>query len=90
MAVDLSGLQAAVARNRSVDDSAAAMIRGIAQQIRDAIAADDIGDATNINALAAELESSTDNLAGAVSENTPAGGGGTGEGSGETGGGEPA
>jgi ribosomal protein S20 len=72
MAVDLSGLQAAVARNTTVDDSAATMIRGIAKQIRDAIAADDIGDATNINALAAQLESSTDNLAGAVSENTPA------------------
>jgi hypothetical protein len=82
MAVDLTGLQAAVARNRTVDDSAAAMIRGIAQQIRDAIAADDIGDATNINALVTELESSSDSLAAAVSENTPASGGG------DTGGGE--
>ena len=78
MAVDLSGLQAAVSRNKSVDDSATELIRGITQRIKDAIAADDIADATNINALVTELESSTDNLAGAVSENTPAtGGGGT-------------
>lgn len=76
MAVDLTGLQNAVSRNTSVDGSAAAMIRGIAQQIRDAIAADDIGDATNINALVAQLEASNDDLAAAVAENTPAEGGG--------------
>lgn len=72
MAVDLTGLQAAVARNKSVDDSAAELIRGISQKIKDAIAADDIADATNINALVTELDSSTDSLAGAVSEGTPA------------------
>lgn len=78
MAVDLSGLQNAVSRNKSVDDSAAELIRGISQRIKDAIAADDIADATNINALVTELDSSTDNLAGAVTENTPAAGGDTG------------
>lgn len=72
MAVDLSGLQSAVARNRSVDDSAAELIRGISQRIKDAIAADDVADATNLNALVTELDSSTDSLAGAVSEGTPA------------------
>jgi hypothetical protein len=72
MAVDLSGLQAAVARNTSVDTSAVALIRGISQRIKDAIAADDITDATNINALVTELDASSDSLAGAVSENTPA------------------
>jgi hypothetical protein len=72
MAVDLSGLQAAVARNTSVDTSAVVLIRGISQRIKDAIAADDIADATNINALVTELDASSDNLAGAVSENTPA------------------
>lgn len=80
MAVDLSGLQAAVARNKSVDDSAAELIRGISQRIKDAIVADDIADATNINALVTELDASTDNLAGAVSEGTPAAGGETGGG----------
>jgi hypothetical protein len=48
------------------------LIRGIAQRISDAIAADDITDATNINALVTELNASSDSLAGAVSENTPA------------------
>lgn len=72
MALDLSTLTAEVARNRSVDGSAAALIRGITQRIADAIAADDIGDATNINALLEDLKTSSDDLAGAVSENTPA------------------
>ena len=81
MALDFSDLQAEVARNKSVDDSAAAMIRGIADKIAAAIAADDVADATNLNSLVSELRSSTDSLAGAVTENTPA------EGGGETGGG---
>ncbi len=72
MAIDLSGLQAEVARNTSVDTSAAALIRGIAQRIADAIAADDIADATNVNALVEELRASTDGLSAAVTENTPA------------------
>lgn len=72
MAVDMSGLQAEVARNRTVDGSAAALIRGIAQRIADAIAADDATDATNLNALVDDLRTSSDDLAGAVSENTPA------------------
>ena len=77
MPVELTALQNAVSRNKSVDDSAAELIRGISQRIKDAIAADDMSDATNINALVAELDSSTDTLAGAVSENTPAEGGTT-------------
>ena len=77
MAVNLDDLRAEVARNRSVDDSAKAIIRGIAQRIADAIAADDIADAANINALVTDLRSSTDDLAAAVTENTPAAPGGT-------------
>ena len=72
MAIDLQGLRDEVARNRTVDGSAAAVIRGIAQRIADAIAADDVADATNLNALVTDLRSSTDDLAAAVSENTPA------------------
>jgi len=71
MAVDLTSLRDAVARNTTVDSSAVELIRGIAQRIQDAIAADDIADAENINALVTELNSSTDGLAGAVTENTP-------------------
>lgn len=72
MAVDLTGLRAAVANATTVDASAAAIIRGIVQQIKDAIAADDLGDATAINELVTSLEGSTGDLAAAVSENTPA------------------
>lgn len=72
MAVDLSALQAATARNRTVDGSAAELLNGIIQRIKDAITADDIADATNINALVTDLEASTDSLAAAVAENTPA------------------
>jgi hypothetical protein len=79
MAVDLSGLQAEVTRNRSVDDSAAALINGIADRIATAIREDDLGDSTAINALVEDLRSSSDSLAGAVAANTPAAGGGGGE-----------
>lgn len=70
MAVDLSGLEAAVANNNTVDASAIAVIEGITQQIKDAIAADDLGDSEAINALVASLEASTTSLAAAVSANT--------------------
>lgn len=72
MALDFSALAAATARNRTVDGSAAEVIRGIAQGIRDAIVADDLQDAVALNTFVTDLEGSTDNLAAAVSENTPA------------------
>jgi hypothetical protein len=87
MALNLDDLRAEVERNRSVDASAAALINGIAQRIADAIAADDVADATNLNALVTDLRASTDDLSGAVTANTPASGGG--ETGGGTGGGEP-
>jgi hypothetical protein len=88
MALNLDDLRAEVERNRSVDASAAALINGIAQRIADAIAADDVADATNLNALVTDLRASTDDLSGAVTANTPASSGG--ETGGGTGGGEPA
>jgi hypothetical protein len=78
MAVDLTRIRAAVANNRTVDGSAVALLRGIPQLIRDAITADDVEDATNLNALADDLEASSADLAAAVTENTPAAGGGNG------------
>lgn len=76
MALNFDELTAEVTRNRTVDGSAAALIRGIAQRIEDAIAADDATDATNLTALVADLRSSSDDLSAAVSENTPSSGGG--------------
>lgn len=71
--LDLTRLRASVSRATTVDGSAAAIIRGIVQQIREAIAADDLQDATALNELVATLDPATDDLAAAVSENTPAG-----------------
>lgn len=72
MAVDLTRVRAAVARNRTVDGSAIEFIRSVPQLIREAIAADDVEDATNLNALADDIEASTTELASAITENTPA------------------
>lgn len=72
MAIDLSGLRNAVSRNTTVDGSAAELLRGFVQRVKDAIAADDLEDATNLNALVAEFDASTDSLAAAVAEHTPA------------------
>ena len=69
--IDLTAARAEIARNRTVDGSAAALIRGIVQRIQDAIATDDLQDATALNELVTDLSSSTDDLAAAVAENTP-------------------
>lgn len=75
MAIDLTKVQAAVARQKTVKDSAIAFIRSVPGLIRDAIAADDISDATNINSLADEIESHSTEIEGALTENVPGGGG---------------
>lgn len=72
MALNFDALTAEVARNRTVDGSAAALIRGITARIQEAIVADDLHDATALNALVTDLTSSTDDLSSAVSEGTPA------------------
>lgn len=81
MPVDLTKARAAVARQKTVKDSAVAFIRSVPGLIREAIAADDIKDADNINALADDIESHSTEIEGALTENTseeepPAGGGG--------------
>lgn len=70
MPVDMTGLRNAVSRNTTVDGSAAELLKGFVQRVKDAIAADDIVDAENLNALVLEFDASTDNLAAAVAENT--------------------
>jgi hypothetical protein len=88
MALDFSRMETAVTRNDTVDGSAVELINSIPQLIREAIAADDVGDATNLNALADRFEASSDRLAAAILANTPQAPGGE-TGGGETGGGEP-
>jgi len=65
----LDDLQAAVGRNHDAEDSVIALLRGISQQLKDAIASND---PAKLDALVAEVDASTEKLAAAVVENTPA------------------
>jgi len=65
----LDDLKTEVARNTSLEQSAVALIQGIAQQLKDALAANDpaaLADLTN------QLSASADALAAAITANTPA------------------
>lgn len=62
-------LQSAVTRNTEVEDSVLVLLRGISQQLKDAQAS---GDPAALDAVVAQLDASTQKLAAAVTENTPA------------------
>jgi hypothetical protein len=66
---NLDKLTAAVAEVATVEASAVALIQGIAQQLKDAIAAND---PAAIDALVTQLQDATAPLAAAVAANTPA------------------
>lgn len=72
MAVDLSRITASAERITSVKGSVLAFVSGVPQLIRDAIAADDAGDATNLNALADKLEGDASEIMTAITAGTPA------------------
>jgi len=65
--VDLARLTTAVENDKTVNESAATLITGLAEQLR-AVA----GDAAAVNALADALDSQSAALSEAVSANTPA------------------
>ena len=67
----LDGIKAEVSRNREVDESAKALIVGIKAKL-DELASRETVDPADIQALADELGSSTNELADAVVANTPA------------------
>lgn len=67
MATDLTALTAEVARNTEVDQSAIALLNGLAQQIEDLKT-----DPVALQALADKMRGSSDELAAAVQANTPA------------------
>ena len=71
MAADFSALEAEVARNTDVSNSAIALLNGIAQRVADAVAADNLDDNSHTAQLSTELSAQTDALAAAVSSNTP-------------------
>lgn len=68
--LDLTELREEVARNSDVDQSAIALINGIAAQIEAAVAAAEAGNTAALTELAASLRASSDELAGAVTEGT--------------------
>ncbi len=65
----LDDLRTEVARNTSLEQSAVTLIQGIAQQLKDALAANDPAALTD---LTNQLSASADALAAAVTANTPA------------------
>lgn len=74
MAVDLSKITASVERITTVKGSVLTFVSSVPQLIRDAIAADDAGDATNLNALADKLESDAGEIMTAITAGTPSSG----------------
>ena len=72
MSTQLTALQAQVAQNTSVEQSAATLINGLASQLAAAIAAQNNGDTAALPALQSELASSATALAAAITANTPA------------------
>lgn len=67
MSPELTALDAEVTRNKTVVGSAVVLIRGIADRIANAG-----GDPVKLTELTASLNSSANDLASAVAENTPA------------------
>lgn len=65
----LDDLTAQVQKNSDVEESAVLLIQGIAKQLADAIAA---GNPAALTALQAQLSKSADDLAAAITANTPA------------------
>jgi hypothetical protein len=65
----LDDLKAQVTKNTEIEASAVVLIQGIAQKLKDAIAA---GDPAALAALATELNTSATSLADAITANTPA------------------
>jgi hypothetical protein len=72
MSDQLKNLQDQVTKSNQVMASAATLIGGIADRIKQAMDADEVQDAQALSALADELTGSTDALAAAVAANTPA------------------
>lgn len=66
----MAELQAAVSRNNDAEDSVLTLLKGIAQQLKDAQAT---GDPAAIQTVIDQMDASTEKLSAAVVENTPGG-----------------
>lgn len=71
MASKLEELQAAVAAETTVVNSAITLLNGISQRIADAVAAARAGDDAALTVLAGDIATETAALAAAVAANTP-------------------
>lgn len=86
MAIDLTGLESEITRNKTIDGSAKVLIAGLIVKIEATK-----GDPAKVAELVAALKADNDDLAAAITANTPAEeGGGMGGGMGMGGGGTPA
>lgn len=72
MPADFTALTAEVEREKTVGESAIALLNGFQTRLDEAIAADNLSDNTATAALAQSLRAQTDALAAAVAANTPA------------------
>lgn len=72
VSANLLALQAQVAQNTSVEESAVTLINGLSTQLAAAIAASNNGDDQALPNLQASLASSASDLGKAVAANTPA------------------
>lgn len=72
MPVDLSKITAAAERITNVKGAVLTFIANVPQLVRDAIAADDVTDATHLNALADKFETDASEIMAAIVAGTPA------------------
>jgi hypothetical protein len=72
MAVDLSKIMASAERITTVKGAVLAFVSGVPQLVRDAIAADDAGEAVHLNALADRFEADASEIMTAITTGTPA------------------
>jgi hypothetical protein len=73
MALDLQALKDAVAAEKTVEDSAVALLTGLTAQIADLIAkSGNTVDPADLQAIVDQVKADTADLAAAVSANTPA------------------
>lgn len=70
MAGELDALKAAVAKLDTVESSIVALVKGLAQQIKDLVAAG--ADPAALTALANDISAKADEMAQVVTDNTPA------------------
>jgi len=79
MPANFSPLVTEVSELSTVADSAVALMDGFESRLAAAIAADNLGDDSNVAKFAADFKAQKDKLADAVARNTPAETGGGGE-----------